>query len=341
MRAAIFSAPNQCEFVERETPRPDDGQVLVRVKACGLCGTDVHIYRGVFPARFPVIPGHEIAGVVESVGPRVSHLRTGDHVTIDPNINCGTCRPCRRGLVHLCRNLAAIGVTQEGGFATHCLAPARQVHRVPREMSFLVAAMSEPVACCVHGIERAQVGPGDVVLVIGGGMIGLTLLQLARLHGAAATILSELHREKREAARTLGATRVVDPQEEDLSAIVKEATDGAGADVVIEAVGSRATAQQALSLAGDAGRVLFFGVAPEEHEIDVRPFEVYRREITITGSFTNPFTQARAISLLASGRIQVADLVTHQLPLDQLVPAIELVESGHATKVVILPDGAS
>ncbi len=341
MRAALFPTPEACEIVERELPVPGERQALLRVEACGLCGTDAHIYRGQFPARFPLIAGHEFAGVVEEVGADVPFLRPGDRVAVDPNIHCGSCRPCRRGLVHLCRNLAAIGVTQDGGFATHCLVPAPQCHKVPPAVSLDLAAMAEPVACCIHGLDRARVRSGDVVLLIGAGAIGLILLQLALLQGAATAIVSELNPEKRAMAEGLGATRVVDPREEDLEKIVKAATEGSGPDVVIECVGGCETAQQALYLAGEGGRVLLFGVAPAEGRISLSPYEVYRKEICITGSFTNPFTHHRALALLGSGRVKVEELISRRLPLDEIPQGIELLESGTATKILVEPQRAS
>lgn len=335
MRAAVFPGPQEWEIVEGTTPAPAAGEALVRVYACGVCGTDAHIYRGQFPARFPLVAGHEFSGVVESVGADVSFLRPGDRVAIDPNIECGFCRPCRRGLVHLCKNLGAIGVTQDGGFATHCLLPARQCHRVPDEMPFEVAAMAEPAACCVHGIDRAGIQSGDVVVLLGAGTIGLLLLQLARLQGGGTIVVSEPNAEKREMAKRLGATTAVDPVSQDLVEVVNAASEGDGADVVIECVGGAATAEQAVSLAGGGGRVLLFGVAPEEAQITVSPYAIYRKEVSITGSFTNPFTHGRALSLLASGRLRVDGLVSHRLPLDEVRRGIELLESGDAMKVVI------
>jgi len=337
MRAAVFPSPETCEIVDRQTPLPAEGQVLIRVEACGVCGTDAHIYRGRFPARFPVVAGHEFAGVVEESGSGISSLRAGDRVAIDPNICCGVCRPCRRGLTHLCRDLSAIGVTQDGGFATHCLVPARQAHKVSADLPFPVAAMAEPVACCVHGIDLAAVRSGDVVVLIGAGTIGLILLQLVLLQGVAAAIVSELSEEKRAAAKRLGASCVVDPRSEDLPAIVRDAAQDGGADAVIECVGSQATAEQAVELAGEGGRVLLFGVAPQAARIAVSPFDVYRKEITITGSFTNPFTHSRALALLSSGRLKVEDLISHRLSLERLPEAIDLLESGRATKVIIEP----
>jgi len=340
MRAAVFPSPGVCEILERETPNASEGHVLIRVEACGLCGTDLHIFRGQFPASFPLTAGHEFAGVVEEAGPGVGSLRPGDRVVVDPNIQCGVCRACQRGLVHLCRALSSYGVSADGGFATHCVVLARQAYKIPRAMPFPVAALTEPVACCVHGIERAQIRPGDTVALIGAGLIGLVLLQLALLQGAAVTIVSEPSVEKRETAEKLGASLVVDPNAEDLVSAVMRATGGAGADVVIECVGGERTAQQAVELAGDGGRVLLFGVAPESARIAVKPYDVYRREITITGSFTNPFTHASALSLLAAGRVRVEEIISHHLPLDRLPEAIETLEAGRARKIIIEPQHA-
>lgn len=340
MTSAVFLSPGSCEIIERQTPTPTEGSVVVRVAACGVCGTDVHIYRGEFPsARFPLIAGHELAGVIEAAGPNVPYLRSGDHVSVDPNMPCGACRPCRRGLGHLCPNLSALGVTLDGGFATHCLVPARQAYKLPKDLPLLVAAMVEPVSCCVHGIERARLRPGDVVVIIGAGMIGVIMLQLARLQGASAVIVSELEPRKREMALQLGATQALDPQVEDLAGAIAKATGGAGADAVIECVGGEGTAQQAVSLAGEAGTVLLFGVAPESARITISPYDIYRREITISGSFTNPHTFDAAIALLRSGRVKVEEMISHRLPLSGLPQAMELIESRQAMKVMVEPQG--
>jgi 2-desacetyl-2-hydroxyethyl bacteriochlorophyllide A dehydrogenase len=300
----------------------------------------VHIYRDQFPgARFPLVAGHEFAGVVEATGPGVPYLRAGDHVAVDPNMPCGACRPCRRGYGHLCPNLAAVGVTQDGGFSTHCVVPARQAYKLPKELPLEIAAMAEPVSCCVHGIEKGNVRPGDVVAILGAGMIGLIMVQLALLRGAAEVIVSELEAPKREMALRLGATQALDPREEDLRGAIDRLTGGSGADVVIECVGGEATAQEAVSLVGEAGRVVFFGVAPQGARIAVSPYDLYRREVTLAGSFTNPQTFDAAISLLRSGRVKVEEMISHRLPLAELVKGIELVESRRAMKVMVEPEG--
>ena len=341
MQAAVFTSVGQFEIVERETPSVPGASVLLRVEACGVCGTDAHIYRGEFPsASFPLVAGHEFAGVVEATGPGVSHLRVGDHVAVDPNLPCGSCRTCRRGLGHLCRDLVALGVNFDGGFAAFSQVPARQAYKVSRDLPLHVAAMTEPVSCCLHGIQRAGLRPGDLVVVIGAGLIGQIMLQLCQSQGAADVVVSEPEPHKREMARRLGASHVVDPLAEDLSRVVADLTGGLGADAVIECVGSQATAQSALSLVGDGGTALFFGVSPQSARLSVSPYDVYRRELTLAGSFTNPFTFGSAAALLESGRLRVEALISHRLALADVVAGIELLESRRATKVVIEPQRA-
>jgi len=337
MRAAVFAGPGTCEIVERDLSSLAEGEILVRVEACGLCGTDLHIYQGEFPARFPLIAGHEFAGVVEETGPGVAHLRAEDHVTVDPNITCGACRPCQKGHPHLCRNLAAVGVTMDGGFATHCLVPARQAYKLPENMPFAVAAMSEPVACCIHGIARAQVQPGDTVVILGAGMIGLVMVQLALARGASVVLVSDPSAQKRRMAQALGATLTTNPETDDLSEEIRRATGDSGADAVIECVGSADTAGQAVSLLAEGGRAVLFGVAPETARISLSPYAMYRQELAITGSFTNPFTQGRALALLHSGRVRVEGLITHRFPLYELPTALDLMAARQGIKVVIEP----
>jgi len=332
MKAMVFDQPERMRLEQREQPRPAPGELVVRVVACGVCGTDLHVIRGRFPARFPVVAGHEYAGEVVAVGEAVASLEVGQRVAIDPNIQCGVCEPCRAGKVNLCRNLTALGIHRDGGFQQFCAVPERQAYPFPDSLSFEEAAMAEPVACCLRGIEQARIRMGDRVALIGAGWIGLIMLQLVRLSGASHIIVSEPVEAKRALAGDLGADEIADPGRDDLLALAR------GADVVIECVGSAETMSQAVSLAGEGTRVLFFGVAPPDCEIAVRPFDIYRREIEIIGSFTNPFTHQPALRLLAGRRLDVARLISHRFPLERLPEAIEVAESGDAIKTLILPN---
>jgi len=283
-----------------------------------------------------VIPGHEYAGTVAAVGEHVTHLRAGDAVVVDPNIHCGVCPYCRRGLIHLCENLTALGVNLPGGFQEFCRVPAKQVYKLPANLPLAEAALVEPLACCVHGIDRANIQVADRVVILGAGSIGLLLLQLARLAGAHDVLVSEPVPAKAALARRLGADCVVDPTSTDLGATVRERTE-IGADVVIECVGNPRTVAQALDLARRGGRVVLFGVNPKEAEVAVRPYDVFLNELTIVGSYVNPYTHARAIELLASGRVQVRELISHRFPLAQFAQAMALAAGGGAVKVLVEP----
>ena len=336
MRAAVYHGVGEIEIMERPMPVPGPGDVLVRVAACGVCGTDHHIYHGEFATRPPLIIGHEYAGVVEAVGEGVTDLAPGMQVAIDPNISCGICRPCRRGQVHMCRNLMALGVDMDGGFAEYSLTPRAQCYRLPEGVSLLVGAMVEPVACCVHGIDLSGICAGDTVAVIGGGAIGQILAQLARLQGAGLLVLSDPVASRREMALRLGADAVLDPTaDEPLAA--GGALEG-GADVVIEAVGSARTTAQAIDWAAPGATVLWFGVTPPGDTVPVEPNRVFEKELTIRGARINPHTHERALALLASGRVTVEALITQQIFLEAL-PDLLADGAPDQIKTVVSPAG--
>jgi 2-desacetyl-2-hydroxyethyl bacteriochlorophyllide A dehydrogenase len=310
MRAMVFEGPGCLRLAERETPRPIPGEVLIQVRASGICGTDRHIYHGEFPAVAPVILGHEFAGQVVAIGDGVPAEWLGRRVAVDPNIACGRCAGCREGRPQLCTSLQAVGVTRDGGFAEYCAVPLSQAFVLPDHLSWEEAALAEPVACCVHGLDLAGIRAGQTVAVLGGGAIGLILAQLARAQGAARVVVSEPAVPRRQVTGQLGL-EAVPP---DLLAT----TLAEGAHVVIEAVGAAQTAAQALDIVRPGGTVLFFGVAPIGARIQIEPFQVYKKELTIRGSALNPFTQERAIALLAAGTVRVQPLLTHRCTLTAL-----------------------
>ena len=208
MRVAELQKPHDLR-VKSKTIRPlGPGEVLVKIESCGVCGTDLHILEGKSRSRFPVVLGHEFAGFVEDPG--TTDFAVGTHVAVDPNIVCGTCAYCRRGLIHLCSGLRALGVDIDGGMAEFCLVPTKQIYVLPHGMSAEESMFIEPVSCAIHGMDMAQVKTGDVVLILGGGTIGLVMLQLVKHAGASAVVVSEPVAWKRAIAGDLGATIVVD-----------------------------------------------------------------------------------------------------------------------------------
>lgn len=333
MKAVVFIEPRRLIVEERPVPEIGSGDVLVKVHACGVCGTDMHIFAGEHIVRFPVVPGHEFSGEIADVGPEVTSVGVGDRVTIDPNIFCHTCSFCADGQVHLCENLTAVGVNYDGGFAEYCRVPASQVYRVPDSVSLDDAAFAEPLACCIHGLDRADLIPGRVAVVLGAGSIGLLMVQLARAAGAR-VLVSEPDETKRRLASELGASACIDPTSRDVVEEVFQLTDR-GADVVIECAGLPRTAETAPKLARRGGTILQFGVVSQHETVRISPYDVFYRELSIVGSFVNPFTHARAVEMLASGAVSVRPLVTHRFGLDEAAKALETASGARAIKVQI------
>jgi L-iditol 2-dehydrogenase len=336
MKAALFTSKKNISVVQHPLRAITAHEVLVRVEACGVCGTDVHIVNGESRSTPPVVLGHEFAGVVEEAGPGVTGFSNGDHVAVDPNISCGTCYFCRRGEVHLCSNLRALGVDIDGGMAEFCIVPAQQLYRLPAGFPMFASAFIEPVSCVLHGIDRAGIRTGDTVVIIGGGTIGLMMLQLARAAGAAKTVIVEPLEHKRSIARSLGATSVLDPGIENVPDGVRDIT-GVGADVVIDCAGLTATAESALRMARRGGTVEFFGVCPVGTTFPIEPNQVFFKELTIVGSYVNPHTFDRAIKALSSGIIRVEAFPVNRFTLDEVHDGLRYQEQGLTIKSIIEP----
>ncbi|MFP4249995.1 MAG: zinc-dependent alcohol dehydrogenase family protein [Armatimonadota bacterium] len=331
MLALVVHEPHRFEVTQVEDPTPAPGEVVVEVAACGICGTDLHIIDGDYHADYPAIPGHELSGKVVDAGD-AAHLAEGDRVAVNPNIYCHACRPCRRGMPHLCETATAVGVTRPGGFAELCAMPAQQCLPLLDEVSFRDGALMEPLSCCLHGLAVLAPRPGDRVAILGGGTVGLIMTQLVRLHGGAPVVVSEPDAGKRDLAEALGADATVDPSSDDaLEAII----DGLGgpADFVLEAAGIPETAALALDVVGPGGRVLQFGVCPKGAEVPMRPRQLFRDEVTVAGAYTNPFTDDRALALLAAGRINTEPLVSDEFALADATDAIARAREADSFKV--------
>ncbi len=315
-------------------------EVLVQNISCGICGTDVHIYEGgkgsadVVP---PVVLGHEYSGIVVEVGSGVTTVAVGDHVALDPNIYCGLCTPCRMGKKQNCENLFALGVNVDGGMAEYSVCPDTQCFIIKDTVDFDTAAMVEPLACAIHGIDNAQIKSGQKVLVIGGGTIGLIMVQLAKLQGAAAVVLSEPIEMRRRIGMEVGVDYTVNPMEEDLYERFYQITNQYGADIVIECVGKPSAAAQAIAMAGRGATVLLFSVPPVDATIPLPLFDVYQKELKIVGSMINPDTHQRAVNLINSGSIKIRELITHRFGLNGVEDAIKMQMSSESIKVVVHP----
>lgn len=340
MKASYFLGDKKFEVREVSVPEIGEQDVLVRVAACGVCGTDVHIYhgsKGSTDVKPPVVLGHELSGVVEKTGSQVTTVKPGDHVTIDPNIYCGKCHFCQIGKKQMCENLYAIGVNRDGGFAQYCVAPETQCYQLEKEVPLKYGAMTEPLACCVHGIDRAKIRQGDTVCVIGGGAIGLLMIQLAKLSGASKVILSEPVAMRREIGKKVGAWETIDPIHENIKERLKELLGTEGVDVVIECVGTPIAAEQAFLAADKGGTILLFSVPKPESSYSLHLEEVFQKELTILGSMINPDTHGRAAALINSGVLKLEPIITHSYSVEQLEEAILMQQSAESIKVIVEP----
>lgn len=336
MLAAVFEGEGRLAVREVDVPRakdPDD--ILLAVRAAGICGTDVHILAvpPAHPARPGVILGHEYTAEVAGVGDRVTHVRPGDHVVVDPSVWCGSCPYCQRGLTNLCERMVGIGIVRDGGFAAYSLVPDRAVYRIQPEVRPEIAALAEPLADVLSGMRKADVLPGDSALVLGAGPIGLLFTLLLRAAGVGRLLVAEVAAYRAEHALACGADLVINPREEDLAAVVRRETD-LGADVVVDAVGT--LLDEGLRCVRRGGRVVLFGMNEHGRPV-VKQYEVTKSEIHILGTYIARGTFPQAVRLLESGRIDFARLVTHRLPLSEIQQGIDLLRRGEAVKVAVLP----
>ncbi len=337
MKASRFLGNKTFAVTDLPTPHAGPGELVLRNQVCGVCGTDVHIYHGEpgsADVNPPVVLGHEYSGEVVEVGEGVTGFAVGDHVTVDPNIYCGHCAYCQNGKKQLCPSMEAIGVTRDGGFAQYSRIPASQAFKLEPTVPWEAAAMAEPLACCLHGIDLAGIQVGDKVCVVGGGAIGLLMVQLAKLSGASQIVLSEPNEKRRQVGLQLGANAAIDPTRPDAQEAFAQVLDG-GANVVIECVGNVPAVKSAFQFAGKGATVLLFSVPKVDATFDLPLFDVYKKALTIKGSFVNPDTHARAVALINSGKVDFGPIITHRFTLDQLPEAIAMQMSDASIKVVV------
>lgn len=332
MKAVVYYGLRDARVSEFKEPELKDDSVKIAVSYCGICGTDIHKFNGKGGSR-PVIPpvvlGHEVSGVVEKVGKKVTEFKAGDRVTADPNWSCGSCYYCQRGLTHMCENSA--GVVK--GMAEYICPPEKNVYKVPDGYPLKYAALTEPLSCCLHGIDLAGIQTGDNIIIVGMGAMGAMMVELARISGANHIIVVEPNISKKTRAFKLGATMFIDPSCENVNQTIKE-SDIKNIDKVIECVGLKQTMENALSYAGKCATVVLFGLGDPEHPVSFNQYEAFKKELVIKTSFVNPNVSQRALDLLVSGKVDAEKHIVHVMEMED-VPK-ELAEKTYFSKGKVL-----
>lgn len=310
MEVLVLTGIKSLELKEIAQPEIKPDEVKIHTAFAGICGTDHALYAGLpgsAPAVPPIVLGHENSGVVVEVGSEVTNVKVGDRVAVDPNIYCGQCKYCRTGRPELCEHLSAIGVTRDGGFEDYFTAPASVVYPIPENVSLKAAALVEPISCAVHGIQLLKVSPYQKALVIGDGFMGQLFVQILQAYGIHEVDLAGIVDEKLAMAKDkFGAKRT-------FNTMAGDKIPDSEYDVVIEAVGSPKTQEAAIEAAARGGQVLMFGVGGPDDTFEMNTYEVFQKQLTIQGSFINPNAFEDSLALLASGKVDVEPLISHEL----------------------------
>jgi 2-desacetyl-2-hydroxyethyl bacteriochlorophyllide A dehydrogenase len=347
MKAALFYTGNDIRVTEVPDPQPGPGQVLVRVRAAGICGTDLHFYRSGqlrMPERAPTILGHELAGEVIATGSGVDDLEPGLRVAVEPLVGCGTCDFCRSGAYNLCHNLKVIGFYYPGGFAEMTTAPREKIFPLPSSVPMDAAGIVDVYACAIHALHRAPIDKADDVAIIGGGAIGLATAQVARSWGARRVYVVATHQHQQKAARSIGVDAVIDPKQVDPIAAIRNLTQGKGAGLVFEAVGgSGNTLEMAMNVTARSGTVCVLGLFGHVVglPVDLGFFEELKLVWSCRyGHWKGEPEFKQAIDMIAEGKVDPTILITHVYPLGEVHAAFEAAvgkSSSKAIKVVIQP----
>ena len=344
MKAAVFEGPGKMEVGEVQRPLCEDGEILIKVEACAICGTDIRIYRhGQKNVKPPHIIGHEIAGTVEEVGRGVNGIKIGQRVIIVTSVGCGQCKFCRNGWHNLCSDGAAIGYHYEGGFAQYLAVPEPAVRqgsiiKFSDKLSFGEASIVEPVSCCINGQEYLGISPEDIVVVYGCGPIGCVHVEIAKAKNASKIIMVDIDAKRLRMAEMFSPDIILNSSEKDPVEEILSITGG-GADVVIVACGVNKVQEQAIQTANKKGRISFFAGLPKDRPaITLDSNIIHYNEISLFGAFASYEKQYReALELIVKNKVDAKKIITHRFPLEEIVKAIEVASSGEGLKVVIEP----
>jgi len=347
MKAAVYHEPYDIQVEDVPIPVIGEREMLIEVISASICGTDLRIYHGkhrMYPPGTTRIPGHEVVGEIAELGQNVIGYQKGQRVFVAPNAGCGHCKQCVQGNNNLCKNYQAIGVTTDGGFAEYMRVPASSIEQgnvipVSKSVDPAAAALMEPFACVLRGQNKLDFQPGETVLIMGAGPIGIMHLKLAKVRGAGRIIVSEPSQERAEQAKDMGADVVIDPTSEDIGQIILEETGGNGADVIIVAAPVHSAQESSLELAAIGGRINFFGGLPKDKPtINFNSNLVHYKELVVTGTTACSTADCwQAAEIVNAGLVDLSDLVSERCPLEKVVEGFKLAENRKSLKIAILP----
>lgn len=334
MKAPVLRSISNIEIEDYSLRTLKQKELLIKVENCGVCGTDKHIFEGKAPSKIPVILSHEYSGIVVEKPKGENRFSIGDKVAIDPNIHCGGCRYCRRKQIHYCKNLKALGVSLNGGFSEYSIVPSSQVYLLPKELDLKIAAFVGPVSCCLRGIQLGEIKLAETIVIVGGGSIGLIMLQLAKLSGTSKVILIEPIKFKRELGLKLGADFCLDPNQNNFRELYNDLTKFC-VDVIIECIGRDDTVELSINLTSKGSRLVIFGLAPDHHNLTVNLQYLFYNEIKIINSFLNPFLFNDAIELIKNGKLKLHPLISKQITLEEIKEVFSINNNSRSIKYQI------
>ena len=339
MKALVYEEPKKFSIQEVEKPVCRDNEVIIKVVACGICKTDVHIHNGDFISEFPLTPGHEFTGTIDTVGKNVTDFKVGDRVVADNTVLCGECYYCRRNQPLYCENFFSRGCNAPGGFAEYVVAGHDKVFKISDDLSFDEASFAEPTACAVHGMDMIDVQNGDMVLMFGAGPTGIILAQLLKYGGAGKVVVAAPSQFKLDILKKMGIQTVLikrDDESGGYDEIMSHAPKGF--DIIIDATGASKITQSCFKYAKKGSKIVIYGVCNSEDKIEVSPYDIFSNEYKIIGSFAQTHCFDRAINALETGLVKVNDLISHKFSLDDYAKGLDTVISGkESIKVIINP----
>jgi L-gulonate 5-dehydrogenase len=333
MVAVAVEKPHVLVLRKEEPLNPGPDEILVRVRRAGICGSDLHIFHGSNPfAKYPRIVGHEFGGEVEAVGPDVGGLAVGDHIVIDPVVSCGRCYACRVGRYNVCANLEVFGVHRDGGFRDRVVVPAANAVKVRSDLPIAVAALAEPFSIAANVLLRTGIDAGDTVLIYGAGTVGLTVLQVAKMHGARC-IIADLDDARLQRARGFGADVVINSGRTKVADAVRDENEGLGPSLVIDGAGVPALLEEACRVASPAGRIGILGFSPAPCNISQQ--EIVKKELTLVGSRLNRRLLPQVVEWLETGKLQPAAMITQSFPVQEAQEAFALIENDPGSTIKV------